>query len=417
MKTLIYCTESHRNLLEDFLIPSLPGDLEPVVHSGEQKCATGTFQSSGWLECMLDRVGAVTAAIEASDGDTILVLDSDIQFFARTVEPLLMRQMEGFDFVAQSDGGPPGSPSCYCGGFFALRCCKATRSLFLRVREIMNLTGVNDQIALNSAIPDSSVRAKPLPSDLFWSPRKMWSPGTPLHLPSRAVAHHANWCVGVEHKRRQLEDGLRCHRARNGLERHGSETGGKWIMKESLVEDSVVYSGGVGEDISFDLSILERYGPTVHAFDPTPRAAIHVSSHASEHDKFVFHPVGLLDRSGEARFHPPANPRFVSYSVAEDGKGEASMPVRSIIEVIRELGHREIALLKLDIEGAEYAVLDCLLARSQAHRPKQILVEFHDWLDTGPGMRTRDSMRLLAKCGYSLLHREGREHSFAAPGI
>ena len=32
------------------------------------------------------------------------------------------------------------------------------------------------------------------------------------------------------------------------------------------------HSGGVGEDASFDLGIIERFGCSVFAFDPTPRA-------------------------------------------------------------------------------------------------------------------------------------------------
>ena len=36
--------------------------------------------------------------------------------------------------------------------------------------------------------------------------------------------------------------------------------------------DWICYCGGVGEDITFDLGLIERFGCTVYAFDPTPRA-------------------------------------------------------------------------------------------------------------------------------------------------
>ena len=56
------------------------------------------------------------------------------------------------------------------------------------------------------------------------------------------------------------------------LQRIGSEYGG-WIVPTALLrEDWICYCGGVGEDITFDLGLIERYGCTVHAFDPTPRA-------------------------------------------------------------------------------------------------------------------------------------------------
>src|SRR5262245_45261334 len=52
----------------------------------------------------------------------------------------------------------------------------------------------------------------------------------------------------------------------------GSEYGGWCICPDSLGPQSVVYSVGVGEDISFDLALIERFGLQVHAFDPTPKS-------------------------------------------------------------------------------------------------------------------------------------------------
>jgi len=43
-----------------------------------------------------------------------------------------------------------------------------------------------------------------------------------------------------------------------------------WIRLRSAAT-AVVYSLGIGEDISFDLALIEKYGARVHAFDPTPK--------------------------------------------------------------------------------------------------------------------------------------------------
>ena len=52
----------------------------------------------------------------------------------------------------------------------------------------------------------------------------------------------------------------------------GTEYGGWTIAPERIAEDSVIYSFGIGLDISFDLKLIEQYGAVVHGFDPTPKS-------------------------------------------------------------------------------------------------------------------------------------------------
>jgi hypothetical protein len=57
-------------------------------------------------------------------------------------------------------------------------------------------------------------------------------------------------------------------------------------------------------------------------------------------------------------------------------------------------------VVKMDIEGAEYAVLPDLLG--SGFRPDQILVEFHHrWREVG-ARRTREALDLLARHGYRI---------------
>src|SRR5436305_14661221 len=60
---------------------------------------------------------------------------------------------------------------------------------------------------------------------------------------------------------------IRCERLYLGNER------ARWcVCPTNLSADSVVYSFGIGEDISFDLQLIDRFAVKVHAFDPTPRS-------------------------------------------------------------------------------------------------------------------------------------------------
>lgn len=162
------------------------------------------------------------------------------------------------------------------------------------------------------------------------------------------------------------------------LVRLGSDYGG-WVVPSGLLDaSSVVYSGGVGEDVSFDLAVIARSGCEVWAFDPTPRAVVYAQG--VEEERFHFLPVGLWSSDGARRFYAPDDPRHVSHSTLRSRSDSAFFDAecKSLETLMGELGHERIALLKLDIEGAEYEVLEAM-----GIRPSCICVELHRVLPFG----------------------------------
>jgi FkbM family methyltransferase len=184
---------------------------------------------------------------------------------------------------------------------------------------------------------------------------------------------------------------------RTDISRLGTDYGG-WAVPSELVDPSwVCYCGGVGLDISFDLALIEQYGCTVHAFDPTPSSSEYVKRLAPDHSRFRFFPWGLGSADEVVRFYAP-DYSDTNYSAANlhntDEFFEAKC--RSIPSIMRELGHDHVDFLKLDIEGAEYAVLQSVL--TDAVEPQVLCVEFHT---RGKGMRqVLDAVRQLRRRGY-----------------
>jgi hypothetical protein len=78
----------------------------------------------------------------------------------------------------------------------------------------------------------------------------------------------------------------------------------------------------------------------------------------------------------------------VSDRITSSGGGEFA--VRTIPSIMQELGHSTIDVLKMDIEGAEYNVIDHL-ARHKSN-VRQLLVEFHHVL---PGIRIAQTERAI----------------------
>src|ERR1700691_1748190 len=58
----------------------------------------------------------------------------------------------------------------------------------------------------------------------------------------------------------------------------GTVYGGWVIIPELLSANSVVCSFGGGNDISFDIAMIQQFGATVHGFDPSPDAIRFVAS-------------------------------------------------------------------------------------------------------------------------------------------
>lgn len=195
--------------------------------------------------------------------------------------------------------------------------------------------------------------------------------------------------------------------------RLGSTYGGWETLAEVLSSDAIVYSFGVGEDISFDLELIRRYGVTVHAFDPTARSIKWVRGQPTP-SQFLLHEIGVSNRNGSLAFSPPANPEHVSYSAfnAALRPDAVDLPVRRVKTIMADLSHSRIDLLKMDIEGAEYEVIDDLL-QTGIH-PTQLLVEFHHRLPGIGARRTARAIRQLRASGYQLfaISASGEEYSF-----
>ena len=52
---------------------------------------------------------------------------------------------------------------------------------------------------------------------------------------------------------------------------YGTKHAGFFVYTKFLNSDSVLYSFGVGEDISFDEELISEFNCIIYAFDPTPK--------------------------------------------------------------------------------------------------------------------------------------------------
>ncbi|HET6629975.1 MAG TPA: FkbM family methyltransferase [Woeseiaceae bacterium] len=207
-------------------------------------------------------------------------------------------------------------------------------------------------------------------------------------------------------------------RLRTDLDIPVLEEGGWRYCPGALDRDSVVYSLGIGKDTGFDQALMRRFGLQVHAFDPTPSTAQWLLEHPQGPD-FHYHPWAVTAQDGALTLYPRmrrnGRKSSVMYTLVADGGARTDaieVPAFSLGSIVLELGHGRLDLLKIDIEGAEYDVLDTL--PDLAVKPRQLLVEFHHrFAGIGPA-RTVEAVAALRRQGFGLfaISDTGRELSF-----
>jgi FkbM family methyltransferase len=184
------------------------------------------------------------------------------------------------------------------------------------------------------------------------------------------------------------------------IERHGSEYGGWNIVNNSLDRNSIVYSFGIGEDVSFDLSIIRKFGCEVFGFDPTARVQTWVDANVTE-PRFRFYSIGLASKDGELVMYEPIDPSHISHTSVNLGNSKKVVaPCKNLRSCMNLLGHSHIDLVKIDIEGFEYEVVPQFL--SDGIFPKQLLVEFHHFFPQFGNRITEDTIRKIEQLGYEL---------------
>jgi len=198
------------------------------------------------------------------------------------------------------------------------------------------------------------------------------------------------------------------------------EDGGWAICTDaSLPAAPRVYSFGIGDTIDFECTLIEIFNAEIHAFDPTPYVEGWLRK-AETPRGFSFYPWALAGRDEALHLYPRkrsdgtlSEEMFTLVPEAGETSSAVTVDARRVTTIMTELGHDEIDILKMDVEGAEYEALHDLL--DSAIYPKQILVEFHHRFASIGIEKTRVIIDRLEASGYQIVYVSpvGREITFA----
>ena len=141
------------------------------------------------------------------------------------------------------------------------------------------------------------------------------------------------------------------------------------LNDSSVVFDVGCYRGWFAEQIS------NRYGSLVYCFEPIPRLYRHLQRKFSAANNIVLHMVALSDRTGKMNM---SNRRSRS---SFNERGKIAVRCSTMDDVMLSLSVDHIDLLKINIEGAEYDLLDDMLEKNLMCLCDNIQVQFHDTVD------------------------------------
>lgn len=199
------------------------------------------------------------------------------------------------------------------------------------------------------------------------------------------------------------------------LTKIGTKYGGYPIFLSRVKETSALFSFGLGDDISFDKALMKATNATVHGFDNTP---VHMRwwntwGKRSVGDlPFVHHELLLGVEDGNLKLQLPVG-HCCSYAPGSSSKDgfqvntEVELPAKMLKTIMAETNVERLEVLKLDVEGAEWALLDSWLAEwKETGLPAcQLVIEFHNRLADGDQQAVRQkAVDQLFELGFQLAH-------------
>lgn len=219
MKLITVCSDSHNELLEKHLLPSLPPTLTPVVVKTEQRGNGNHGWTPEFIAAMREKMNVVLNYTQ-SETAPFIYCDSDIRFNPLLDPvPLLLNALEQnkLDILCQRDGGE------ICAGFMLLDPSEKNAEYLQAVLQYMdNNPSKCDQLAFKELYRSNLYpnEAKPniglldinagFGNTNHLQPNVLWTTENDLlerhrDIVAKQFMWHANHTIGVKNKMEMLD--------------------------------------------------------------------------------------------------------------------------------------------------------------------------------------------------------------------
>ena len=146
-----------------------------------------------------------------------------------------------------------------------------------------------------------------------------------------------------------------------------------------LTSSSTVFDLG-GYEGEWTSDIYARYNCNVYVFEPVSAFADIIRRRFIKNERIRVYAIGLAEKNSEVTI---TIDRFASRieSTGSTAKPTEKIQLRSFTEFTTENNISTIDLLKINIEGAEFPLLESLETNGDLRNIKCLLIQFHDFAD------------------------------------
>jgi FkbM family methyltransferase len=193
---------------------------------------------------------------------------------------------------------------------------------------------------------------------------------------------------------------------------YGSEYGGFIVAPSLITNGTKALCAGVGEDISFDIQLMGLHDMIVVGVDPTLKSLNYIAKTVNRDRYHLLEKALTANASKDVTIYENSNPEYVSESILSSHESVDTTRSRLVSTITYEQlvqQHGLFSVVKLDIEGAEYEVIENLYECNATH----FCVEFHHHCTGFSIDDTKNAMSKLTSLGFNALaQRNDKEMTF-----
>ena len=147
------------------------------------------------------------------------------------------------------------------------------------------------------------------------------------------------------------------------------------LDKDSLVFDIGGYKGQWASDI------YAKYNCTIHVFEPVQSFAQKIEERFKNNSKIILHDFGLGQTTADAQITIDNDASSLHrHSCRTTGNNSQTIKIVDIDDFIKQNNIHHIDLMKMNIEGGEYELLDRIIETGLIDKIQNVQIQFHDFV-------------------------------------
>lgn len=161
------------------------------------------------------------------------------------------------------------------------------------------------------------------------------------------------------------------------------------LHQAELNESSTVLDIGA-YDGEWSTQIMDLYNPTVYAFEPNPSVYVTLSNATACYSKLIPLAYGLGSETTKTKISMKGMGSSTYDHEGRDNNVDwKEIEIKSIDDAWKELELDDVDLVKINIEGSEFPLLERMIKTNLIPSVKCFMIQFHEWHPNAYSRRRR----------------------------